>query len=149
MCMNKPLFFIKFALTLVIAALFLSCAAASRWDDTKESTRSTAREDRIATPANTTEADKPKKVASLRGTIRTANGEPIKNARVAISGGNYPAPVFVFTDEAGAYIFENVPTGTWYVITVRAENYRFRKPSEIVAITTDSSGVDYAAEPNQ
>ena len=55
----------------------------------------------------------------LEGYVRTASGEPLENAIVAIRPERFYRYVFAFTDENGYYRFDNyVGPGTYYVTVV-------------------------------
>jgi hypothetical protein len=66
------------------------------------------------TPAQRTAATNA--TARIAGRILTAEGgQPVRRARVAISGGELPGGRAVLTDDAGAFEFPNLPAGRYTV----------------------------------
>jgi CSLREA domain-containing protein len=86
--------------------------------------------------------------AGVSGRILTADGRPIANVRVNLAGGNQPLRS-TFTGQLGYYNFPDVPVGQTYVLTVKSRRFFFSKPSQLVNLLTDMTGVDFVADPQE
>ncbi|MBC7797122.1 MAG: carboxypeptidase regulatory-like domain-containing protein, partial [Pyrinomonadaceae bacterium] len=81
--------------------------------------------------------------AILGGRVFTAQGRPIKNVRVALTGGNLSETRYANSNAFGFYRFENLPTGNSYVISARGKRFTFSEPTQIVNLTEDQNAVDF------
>jgi hypothetical protein len=81
----------------------------------------------------------------LAGTVRAANGAPIRNATLILSGGGLPQPRVTQTGSLGSYVFENVLTGVQYTLFVSAKRFRFSPLSRIIQLTGDDLAADFNA----
>lgn len=84
---------------------------------------------------------------TLAGTIRTADGAPVRNAIVRLSGGGLPQPVEFQTGNFGQYFFSGVPSGTLFTLSVSAKRFRFTPASRDVVLAGDDLTQDFAASP--
>ncbi|HLM02464.1 MAG TPA: carboxypeptidase regulatory-like domain-containing protein [Pyrinomonadaceae bacterium] len=87
--------------------------------------------------------------ASLGGRILTANGAGIRNAVVAVSGGNLPAPVTMLTGSFGYYNFQGLQPGLTYTVSVTAKRYAFAQPTRTITLQADVADFDFVADPPQ
>jgi hypothetical protein len=85
-------------------------------------------------------------VGSVSGSVRKSTGEPIRNARLAITGGNYIGPQYVFTNQGGEYSFDGVPIGHDYAVTVRANPFIFQTSTQTVTVDGRITEIDFIAE---
>jgi hypothetical protein len=85
--------------------------------------------------------------ADLGGRVTTADGRPIKNARVTASGGGLAQPVSVLTNQFGKFRFDDLPSGQTYVIEVNSKRYTFTNPTRVINLEQDFFGADFVAEP--
>jgi subtilisin-like proprotein convertase family protein len=85
--------------------------------------------------------------ADLGGRVTTADGRPIKNARVTASGGGLAQPVSVLTNQFGKFRFDDLPSGQTYVIEVNSKRYTFTNPTRVINLDQDFFGADFVAEP--
>jgi hypothetical protein len=86
---------------------------------------------------------------SISGSVTTAGGQPIRNARLTISGGNLPAPAEVQTGNFGTYSFGNLQAGEAYAIRVDVKRYRFSQTTQIVTPMGNVSNVNFIANPQE
>lgn len=87
--------------------------------------------------------------ASIGGRILDANGQPIAHALVVLSGGGLGAPVVVQTGPFGYYLFNDIPVGQLYVVTVRSGRHTFTEPSRAIDLSGNVANADFVAAPPQ
>jgi hypothetical protein len=87
--------------------------------------------------------------ADISGRILTADGRPIANVRVLISGPTLPESRSSYTSQFGYYNFEDLPVGASYVVTVKARRFHFTDPSRVITLDNDLVGFDFLADPPQ
>ena len=85
--------------------------------------------------------------ATISGRVTAANGMPIRNAYVTISGGPLMHPITAVTGSFGAYKLEGVPVGQTYLLTVGAKRYTFAQPNRVVGVKDDIADFNFVAEP--
>jgi hypothetical protein len=85
--------------------------------------------------------------ASVSGRVVTDGGIGIRNAAVTVSGSGLARPRTVYTGSFGAYSLDGLSVGQAYAVTVQAKHFRFAKPSRIVSLHEDLTGIDFIAEP--
>jgi hypothetical protein len=87
--------------------------------------------------------------ADISGRVLTADGRPIANVRVIISGASLPEPIDVYTGHLGFYGFNDLPVGESYVITVKSRRFTFTNPTRIISLQQDVTGEDFIAQPQK
>lgn len=85
--------------------------------------------------------------AAISGRVVDANGHPIPNARVMLSGGGLTQPVVVQTGPFGYYQFDGLPVGQLYVVTVRSGRHTFSDGTRAIDLTANITNADFAADP--
>lgn len=82
---------------------------------------------------------------SISGRAVTASGKGVKNATVYLtdSEGNIRNAV---TGSFGNYTFENVPTGSDYVLTIVGKRVVFSNPTRVVSVQSEISNEDFVAD---
>lgn len=98
-------------------------------------------DDFSVTPRATTSA-----LATVAGRVVSANGRPISNAAVTISGGGMQVPMTVSTGHFGYYSFEGLATGQSYIVTVGAKRHTFANPARVVNVQDDVVDTNFTAE---
>ncbi|MEO6392221.1 MAG: carboxypeptidase-like regulatory domain-containing protein, partial [Pyrinomonadaceae bacterium] len=99
-------------------------------------------DDFSVTPGITTAA-----AAGLSGRVLDANGRPISNALVTISGDGLATPTMAQTGPFGYYQFTGLEVGRTYVITVRSGRFTFAEPTRLVELNAEVTNADFVAEP--
>lgn len=84
---------------------------------------------------------------SISGTIFAANGAPLRNAYVKISGGSLPNPILVQTGNFGTYLFQNLDAGVEYAVQASAKRNRFATSTQVISSMTDVANVNFTANP--
>lgn len=84
---------------------------------------------------------------AIGGRVLGAGGQPIRNARVTISGGNIGAPRTVYTGGLGIYTFPNLGGGQTYTVTVSAGKATFSQPQQSVLLMENVTNMDFTAAP--
>lgn len=79
----------------------------------------------------------------LGGRVLTADGMPIRNAQVIVSGGGLPQPITVHTSSFGFYHVTGLQAGRTYTITVGAKRYRFVNPTRIITLGESATDIDF------
>lgn len=87
--------------------------------------------------------------ADISGRVLTADGRPIANVRVIISGGSLPEPIDSYTGHLGYYGFNDLPAGESYVVTVKSRRFTFTNPTRIITLQQDVTGEDFIAQPQK
>lgn len=77
----------------------------------------------------------------------TADGRPIRNAVVSITGNALAEPITFQTGTFGYYMFDGLRTGETYVITVNSRRFFFQVPSRVIHLTDNLADVDFIAGP--
>ncbi len=85
--------------------------------------------------------------ATISGRVLTADGRPIRNARVIISGNSLEQPITVTTGSLGWYSFDGLATGETYVLTVNSKRFTFTTPSQVINLVNNVVDADFVAEP--
>ncbi len=83
--------------------------------------------------------------ASISGRVTTADGRPIRNATVTITGNSLPTPRVFQTGSFGYYMFDGLRTGETYVVTVSQRRFIFQTPSRVVTLTDNIADLDFIA----
>lgn len=84
---------------------------------------------------------------TLAGTVRTAEGMPIRNAVLTLSGGGLPQPVVAQTGNFGQYVFFGVMSGRVHTLSVSAKRHRFTPLSRTIVLSGDDFNQDFTANP--
>jgi len=77
----------------------------------------------------------------------TADGRPIRNASITITGNSLAEPRVVQTGSFGYYTFDGLRTGETYVVTVSQRRFIFQTPSRVVTLTDNIADLDFIAAP--
>jgi len=85
--------------------------------------------------------------ASLSGRVTTADGRPIRNANVVITGNALEHPVTVTTGSLGWYSFDGLRSGETYVVTVNSRRFTFSTPSRVITLVDNVADADFVADP--
>ncbi len=85
--------------------------------------------------------------AGIAGRVLRADGRPIANAAVVLSGGALAEPLTVHTGHLGFFSFTGLPVGREYVLTVKAPRSAFAVPSRLINLQNDVLNEDFIAEP--
>ncbi len=85
--------------------------------------------------------------ASISGRVITADGRPIRNATVTVSGNSLNEPIVVQTGSFGYYSIDSLRTGETYVVTVGQGRYTFQAPSRVISLIDNITDLDFTAEP--
>jgi hypothetical protein len=79
----------------------------------------------------------PSSVYSISGTFLNAQGLPVPEARITLTG---PQDISVLTNSTGAYSFTNLPSGGYYTVTASKYGYEISPSSRsIVELNSDST----------
>lgn len=83
--------------------------------------------------------------ASIGGRVSTADGQGIRNARITLtnSGGESR---HVWSSAFGHYVFDDLPVGETYVLSVSARRYSFASPSRVISLKGDLAVEDFVAD---
>jgi hypothetical protein len=84
---------------------------------------------------------------SISGRVLTAEGMPIRNARVVISGNTLSEPRTMTTGSFGHFSFDGLTVGETYVVTVNSQRYTFTVPSRVITLVDNVLDADFMADP--
>jgi hypothetical protein len=84
---------------------------------------------------------------SISGRVTTADGRPIRNANVVITGNSLDHPIRVATGSLGWYSFDGLATGEIYVVTVNSRRFTFSTPSRVISLVDNIVDADFVADP--
>lgn len=84
--------------------------------------------------------------ASIKGRVITVGGRAIRDAVVTIAGGRLPEPITKKVSSFGYYIFEDIPVGETYIISVSSKRYFFSQPSRVINLQEDIVDIDFIAD---
>ena len=85
--------------------------------------------------------------ASISGRVTTADGRPIRNANVVITGNALEHPITVATGSLGWFTFDGLATGQTYVVTVNSRRFTFNTPSRVITLVDNVADADFIADP--
>lgn len=81
--------------------------------------------------------------ASVSGSVVSVGGRPVAKVRVSLTDG-MDVVRYAITNAFGFYAFEDVPTGSVYVVNARSKGYTF--PPRVITLLDDLAGLDLVAE---
>lgn len=84
----------------------------------------------------------------VSGRVLTADGRPIRNVEVMITGEGLSQPMFVYTGNLGYYNFTELPVGS-YVLTVNSKRFSFANQVRLIELSDNLFDQDFVAEPIQ
>jgi hypothetical protein len=85
--------------------------------------------------------------ANIYGTIRTAEGMPIRNISVVLSEGGLSEPRYALTNQFGLYSFGDLPLTESYSISISSKRFSFAVDQKIISLLHDEESVDFTALP--
>jgi hypothetical protein len=85
--------------------------------------------------------------ASIAGRVTTADGRPIRNAEVVITGNALEHPITVATGSLGWFTFDGLTTGETYVVTVNSRRFTFSTPSRVITLVDNVADANFVADP--
>jgi len=85
--------------------------------------------------------------ASISGRVMTADGRPIRNATVTITGNSLMEPRTFQTGTFGYYMFDGLQTGETYVVTVNSRRFTFQVPARVISLIDNVADADFVADP--
>lgn len=84
--------------------------------------------------------------ADISGRVTTADGRPIKNVVVSVSGSGLPEPITILTNQFGRYSFDDLPSGQLYVVSVSSKRFAFSNSTRVINLEDDFLGADFIAD---
>jgi hypothetical protein len=84
--------------------------------------------------------------ASISGRVMTAGGNGIRNAIIMVTGGGLSEPRYAQTGTFGYYVFDNLPVGNTYVVTVISRRYIFSNPTRTVTLDDNVTDLNFEAD---
>ncbi len=87
--------------------------------------------------------------AEISGRVLTADGRPIANVKVVLSGGGLPSSKVVYTGQLGYYYFSDLPVGQNYVVTVKSRRFNFADPTRLFTLVDNITDENFVAEPQE
>ncbi|MGI8788499.1 MAG: choice-of-anchor Q domain-containing protein [Pyrinomonadaceae bacterium] len=84
--------------------------------------------------------------ASVSGQVMESNGKGIFRARVTLTDMNGETQI-TLTNPFGFYLFNRVPAGETYIISVAHKRYQFINSPQVLNILEDTNDVNFTAEP--
>ncbi|MEO6392222.1 MAG: carboxypeptidase-like regulatory domain-containing protein [Pyrinomonadaceae bacterium] len=85
--------------------------------------------------------------ADLGGRIVDANGRPISNALVVLTGAGLTEPMIAQTGQLGYFNFSGLTVGRLYLVTVSSGRYLFSTPTRVFELNANVTNADFVAEP--
>lgn len=82
---------------------------------------------------------------TLSGKITDANGRPIMNAVVELSGGKLEKPLYAVSNEFGFYQFDSVEAADPYTLTISSKRFVFAEGTRILKLEENTAEVDFVA----
>lgn len=82
---------------------------------------------------------------SIGGRVANADGQSIRNARLALTAPD-GSQGFAVSNSFGFYRFDNVPAGQTYVLTISAKRFVFNPQTRIVNVSEELTDLDWTAE---
>jgi hypothetical protein len=79
---------------------------------------------------------------SIGGRVTATNGRGINRASVTITDGQGRSRTVV-TDKGGYYRFTDVEAGQTYIVGVKAKQYIFSQPSQLLNVNDESNDINF------
>jgi hypothetical protein len=76
------------------------------------------------------------------------NGRSLANVELTLTGGNLEQPIRSRTNAFGFYMFENIPAGQTYVISVGSKSYFFPDPVRVINLDDELTDINFYADPH-
>jgi hypothetical protein len=86
--------------------------------------------------------------ANVQGKIVKADGTPLRGATVELLNTSTSSSISGISQADGTYLFQNIPTGTTYVISPSKAGYVISPNNRLVNLLDDVSDVDFTAAPD-
>jgi hypothetical protein len=86
---------------------------------------------------------------TISGRVLSADGRPIRNVVVTISGNSLAVPLAAMTTSFGSYGFSGLAPGETYVVTVTSQRFTFQAPSRVVGLVENVYNADFIADQAQ
>jgi hypothetical protein len=83
---------------------------------------------------------------NVGGRVTNTSGSGLSNVVVSIAGGSLSAPIYTRTSPFGYYMFEGIPAGETYVVTVSSKQYTFNPSSRIIEVQDSISDADFVSQ---
>lgn len=80
---------------------------------------------------------------NISGQVKTASGQPIRNATITLNGGELTAPIIARTNAFGFYSFPAQSAGQSYVLSVGAKSHTFAEPTLLLTASSDTENADF------
>lgn len=87
--------------------------------------------------------------ASIAGRVLTADGLPISNAVVTLSGPGIAEPIVYRTGHLGTYNFDELPVGRSYTVSVGSQRYTFANPVRVINLQDNAVDENFTAQPRE
>ncbi|MEP6903246.1 MAG: carboxypeptidase-like regulatory domain-containing protein [Actinomycetota bacterium] len=84
--------------------------------------------------------------ASISGSITTADGQGIRNARLVLVNSSGEM-LYAQTGTFGLYRFDDLPVGETHVLTINSNRFVFAQPSVILNLNEYLTDVNFTSEP--
>ncbi|MFN6964313.1 MAG: carboxypeptidase regulatory-like domain-containing protein [Pyrinomonadaceae bacterium] len=85
--------------------------------------------------------------AGIVGRVMDADGQPLTEAVVEVSGGQLREPMRAVTDQMGGYELKGLKAGETYFVTVFAKGRVFRDPTLVVFLEAERREIDFTSLP--
>lgn len=83
--------------------------------------------------------------ATVTGRVLREGGAGVRGVTVTLIGGTLIEPRTCLTSSLGYFIFEDLPVGSAYVVTVSHPKFGFTEPTRAFLLLDDLKGVDFVA----
>ena len=88
----------------------------------------------------------PSAVDSISGKVLSADGRPLRNAVVTLSGNSLSTRMRSATTSFGTYTFSGLQPGDTYIVTVATQRYTFAVPSRVISLVDNLNDIDFVAD---
>jgi subtilisin-like proprotein convertase family protein len=84
--------------------------------------------------------------AAISGRVVTPGGRGIGNAMLVLTGGNLPQHRIYRTNPLGYYMFDDLPTGQTYVLSIGgSKSYTFANPTRVITLQDSITDMDFVS----
>lgn len=82
--------------------------------------------------------------ATVGGKVLSRTGKPIARAKVILTDAS-GASVVALTNRSGNFVFENVPSGETYILSISSRFYQFAEPTRVITVSENIEEIIFTA----
>lgn len=82
---------------------------------------------------------------NISGQVKTAGGQPVRNAAITLNGGELTAPIIARTNAFGYYSFPAQSAGHSYALSIASKTHTFAEPTMLLTANSDTENANFVS----